>query len=131
MRKSKYENIVTMYEQGMTVEQIAVQFKVDQSVMYRNLKRRDCRFRPQIRKGKDNPFYRGGSIQYPDIKLAVKKARKKGYLMPSDCENCGSTKQIEGHHSDYNRYLDVQWLCRKCHFNWHRLFVAIPRREIA
>jgi hypothetical protein len=31
------------------------------------------------------------------------------------CSQCGSRKNIEGHHEDYEAPLLVEWLCRHCH----------------
>ena len=47
--------------------------------------------------------------------LAVRRAIQKGILVRSACEVCGETKNVHGHHRDYARKLDVQWLCAKCH----------------
>ena len=35
------------------------------------------------------------------------------------CEKCKYTSQIEAHHHDYDLPLDVTFLCKKCHEDWH------------
>ena len=45
--------------------------------------------------------------------LANKKLEKK------HCEVCGAEK-AEAHHDDYNKPLEVRWLCRACHIEWHK-----------
>ena len=41
---------------------------------------------------------------------------KKEFL----CSECGSDNQIQGHHDDYTKPLNVRWLCVKCHTQWHK-----------
>lgn len=36
------------------------------------------------------------------------------------CEDCGSTLNIQCHHFDYSKPLEVVWLCRKCHVLLHK-----------
>ncbi|MBS0654123.1 MAG: hypothetical protein JSR39_11435 [Verrucomicrobia bacterium] len=51
----------------------------------------------------------------------VAKAIKKGKMIKGDkCELCGSVCKIEGHHADYSKPLEVQWICKKCHVNLHK-----------
>jgi hypothetical protein len=43
---------------------------------------------------------------------------KRGKLIRKPCEKCGDSK-AEMHHEDYDRPLEVIWLCRKCHLDLH------------
>lgn len=46
---------------------------------------------------------------------------KKGTLVaPSVCKDCGMTAKVQGHHPDYNKPLEVIWLCVNCHAKLHR-----------
>jgi hypothetical protein len=49
---------------------------------------------------------------------AVQKALRDGDLTQLPCEVCGSTSSI-AHHDDYRRPLDVRWMCRRHHGQWH------------
>lgn len=50
------------------------------------------------------------------------RAIERGDLVrPEHCEQCsGNAGGIIAHHCDYNKPLDVMWLCRMCHRKWHR-----------
>ena len=52
---------------------------------------------------------------------AVKRAVKKGTLKRQPCEVCGEIKS-QAHHDDYNKPLDIRWLCSKHHGEVHRKF---------
>jgi hypothetical protein len=43
--------------------------------------------------------------------------KRRGKLMPQSCA-CGCT-DVEMHHADYSRPLDVEWVCRPCHLELH------------
>lgn len=41
-----------------------------------------------------------------------------GRIQRMPCEICGEEK-AEGHHDDYDKPLEVRWLCKKHHARWH------------
>jgi hypothetical protein len=53
-------------------------------------------------------------------KLVVAKAIRQGTLVRLSCQVCGS-QPAQAHHDDYNKQLDVIWLCRSHHGERHRL----------
>lgn len=52
---------------------------------------------------------------------AVNNAVRDGRLVkPDTCESCNNKCNPHGHHCDYNKPLDVMWLCTNCHIEWHK-----------
>ena len=50
--------------------------------------------------------------------LLLNSAVKKGIIIkPKTCSGCGRKTRLEGHHKDYLKPLEVQWLCSHCHHN--------------
>lgn len=50
---------------------------------------------------------------------AVTRAIKKGSLVRHSCERCGEKKSY-AHHEDYDKPLEVMWLCQPCHKQRHK-----------
>ncbi len=46
---------------------------------------------------------------------------KAGKLIKQPCEVCGYDKYVEAHHDDYNKPMDIRWLCRNHHREHHQL----------
>lgn len=51
------------------------------------------------------------------------KAIRRGELKRLPCEKCG--EKAQAHHPDYNKPLDVMWLCAEHHREWHKNNKAI------
>ena len=49
---------------------------------------------------------------------AVARAIRKGIIERLPCESCGNP-QFVAHHDDYDKPLDVRWLCQACHRQHH------------
>lgn len=68
-----------------------------------------------------------------NIRSQVTMARNKGEIVPKPCEVCGKEKTV-GHHDDYNKPLEVRWLCYKHHAAEHarlkREGKSIPGRDL-
>lgn len=50
----------------------------------------------------------------------VNNAIKYGRIIrPDTCEECGVICKPDSHHHDYLKPLDVKFLCKPCHAEWH------------
>ena len=62
--------------------------------------------------------------KYPEkykARIKSRDALKRGEIVrPTICSRCNEEGYIEGHHYDYNKPLDVIWLCKKCHAKEHK-----------
>lgn len=59
------------------------------------------------------------TLVWAAIRDGVLKRPRFCLLKSSRCSG-----RIEAHHSDYNKPLEVLWLCREHHLAWHRVFEA-------
>jgi ribosomal protein S27AE len=50
----------------------------------------------------------------------VNSAIQRGEIIRQPCSDCGTKVSVQAHHDDYAKPLDVRWLCRKCHLDWHK-----------
>lgn len=59
---------------------------------------------------------------------AVTRAVKSGLLVRQPCARCGSAKSL-AHHEDYDKKLDVVWLCQPCHKQRHKEIAAALKQQ--
>ena len=55
---------------------------------------------------------------------AVARAIKKGLLVRCPCVRCGEQKSL-AHHEDYDKPLEVMWLCQPCHKQRHKELIEM------
>lgn len=88
--------------------------KAEKDKRYREAHREELNKKSREKYSADKEFRK-----YHAIRTGVTMAVKKGQLRKKPCEVCGELK-VEAHHCDYNKPLDVMWLCKKCHTEWHK-----------
>ena len=127
---------VRMYERGMSAGEIGGYFDISRQSMWSFLRRR-TKIRPRERYGPANHFFRG-TRDDDHAQNIVEKAVAKGILISQPCESCGKTgamkdgrNVVQAHHDDYNKPLEVRWLCQPCHHEWHKNHKAKAKEVLA
>lgn len=79
-----------------------------------------------------NKAKRAYANRYPErnkANIALSNAIRDGRVARDPCHCCGAA-EVEGHHADYSKPLDVTWLCIEHHNQLHNEHAA-HLREIA
>jgi Bacterial regulatory proteins, luxR family len=73
-------------------------------------------------------------LRHPEKKAAheaLHRALKSGIIQkPEVCMGCGGPDP-EGHHPDYSKPLEVEWLCNACHHKRHQKSISSPYIRVA
>ena len=86
-------------------------------IALRDPERVRARERARSRTARKRASIERSQARYPHKLLARKMVRAAvvaGRLVRQPCAVCGATK-VEGHHPDYTKPLEVEWLCRRHH----------------
>jgi hypothetical protein len=59
---------------------------------------------------------------------SVARAIRSGALVRQPCSRCNDAKSV-AHHEDYDKPLEVFWLCQPCHKQRHKEINQQPKRK--
>ena len=88
------------------------------------------KFRKEFLPVEEQHAYKGGGMPVDEKQKRIRArsilnhAVRDGKIVRGVCESCGH-KKSQAHHHDYNKPLEVKWLCVKCHFAEHKLIYSI------
>lgn len=98
------------------------------------LRQRWCKRNPErCRKARQTSYARY-SARHPErlrTRRIATKAIRTGRLVPQPCEwpGCTLTKGTQAHHKDYNKPVEVIWLCLNHHQLLHSLGLKVPPKR--
>jgi hypothetical protein len=72
----------------------------------------------------------GDSLKKARTRSYTKMLVKRGTIKRAPCQKCGEVNS-EVHHPDYSNPRLVEWLCRPCHLELHRLQDAASQQSEA
>lgn len=77
------------------------------------------------RKGEGKPLHPSALSTRPydektKARRALQNAVRFGKVKREPCATCGTEVNVDAHHTDYSKPLEVSWLCRLCHAAQHR-----------
>lgn len=78
------------------------------------------------RKEKNLTYQRStyGTIKRSARQYFFNALRRGEVIKPDRCSSCGSSIKIEAHHTNYNKPLEVVWLCRVCHASLRKKYAS-------
>ena len=102
--------------------------KPEYSYRYRDKNREKCRamwrriYYENPEKNKLHSERRKGTNKENARKYLRNEIQAGRIIKPNSCEKCGTNSVLHGHHTDYNKPLEVKWLCSFCHGLEHRMY---------
>ena len=73
----------------------------------------------QRREKYNDPDYTEQKIKHR-VRSLTRSFIKAGIIIKGCCEICGTVKNVEAHHDDYAKPMDIRWLCRTHHREHHK-----------
>jgi hypothetical protein len=134
LRQQKFEALQRLWAKGLPVREIARELGYSASSIgpqIERAKKAGFEFPPRRPGWKGHTKQVGAKRTAPDSHQKVSQRlnyeiRSGRLKRPESCERCGKRGRVDGHHHDYSKPLDVEWLCRPCHTAHH-----IKERQVA
>lgn len=73
-----------------------------------------------VRKNKTNNYRKNHPIRDRARYLVSYEIQCGRLIRPNVCSCCNAECKPHGHHDNYTKPLEVEWLCEPCHKLWHR-----------
>lgn len=62
------------------------------------------------------------------VRQTVRNAISREKIRRLPCEECGE-KETHAHHNNYSKPLQVEWLCKKHHYEKHRKYIIFKLKQ--
>lgn len=107
--------------------------KKDKGIFEKSREKRLHQMDEHYQNNKESYFERNKRMEeiYPEKHKAreiTSNAIFQGKLIKRPCEFCGEV-EVQAHHQDYLKPLEVNWLCIKCHKKYHSLIRQLIQQE--
>lgn len=127
-QEARWHHIKTLWDAGLSMDEIAPQVgRANRNALGVEMHRMKVAGwdLPARRAGWKGGYRKGG----PPTKAPTTRQQVNQRLLyavqtgkverPNACGRCGKEGHVDGHHHDYTKPLDVEWLCRRCHMQLH------------
>jgi hypothetical protein len=122
--KPNVEQLVKLYESGMTQSEVATRLGVTQKMVWRAMRTHGVQARVAAKRdqrGSKNDSWKKGSVTYAALHYRVMAVRGK----PKKCQRCGTDNprktydwaNLTGNYDDPN---DYERMCRSCHWKYDK-----------
>ena len=130
VKTHRYDNLdrIRSYDRNRPNKEVRVQLCKERRIAK---KQEDPEKFNSIERERTRKFRQANRDKY-DAHRAVANALKHGKLIkPNKCSKCPATENIQGHHWSYleEHWLDVEWLCVKCHAEEHTRLNKLKRKQ--
>lgn len=125
------KEVAELYLAGNSINGLSKKFKITVKTVKGLLRVRGVELRPYIappRRVRKVPLSPRPVHERRATKKLERALKWKWVVRPDHCSVCLKSCKPHGHHDDYNKPLEVRWLCSKCHYDWHTKNIPIPSK---